>query len=94
MLLETLNPGAREAPYTNREYFMAYTCKNCGAVADEPGHLCNPCGDEEECRFCGAANVNTTHMCKDKLTAMRYVCGGCGRIAREEEHLCNPVSIN
>jgi hypothetical protein len=21
---------------------MAYTCKNCGAVADEPGHLCNP----------------------------------------------------
>jgi hypothetical protein len=75
-------------------WVMAYTCKNCGAVADEPGHLCNPCGDETECKFCGSPRVNTTHMCKDKLSAMKYVCAGCGRVAIEEENLCKPNAIN
>jgi hypothetical protein len=73
---------------------MAYTCKNCGAVADEPGHLCNPCGDEAECSFCGVPKVGSAHMCKDKLAAMRYVCGGCGRVAMEEAHLCKPAPIS
>jgi RNA polymerase subunit RPABC4/transcription elongation factor Spt4 len=26
---------------------MAYTCKNCGAVADAHGNLCNPCGVDQ-----------------------------------------------
>lgn len=72
---------------------MAYTCKNCGAVAADPGHLCNPCGDRAKCSFCGAPEVNAAHMCKDKLTAMKYVCEGCGRVAMEEGHLCKPKEV-
>ncbi|MFC1824707.1 hypothetical protein ACFL9T_18520 [Thermodesulfobacteriota bacterium] len=72
---------------------MAYTCKNCGAVADEPGHLCNPCGDPAKCSFCGASQADTTHMCKDKLASMKYVCDGCGRVAMEEGNLCKPSPI-
>jgi hypothetical protein len=76
-----------------RDIIMAYTCKNCGAVADAPGHLCNPCGDAENCSFCGAPKVDPKHMCKDKLSAMHYVCQGCGRVAMEEKHLCKPSPI-
>ncbi len=78
---------------SQRRLMMAYTCKNCGAVANEPGHLCNPCGDKAKCSFCGAPETDHTHICKDKLTAMKYVCGGCGRVAMEQEHLCKPTPI-
>jgi hypothetical protein len=37
--------------------------------------------------------VDVTHICKDKLAAMKYACEGCGRVAMEEEHLCKPSSI-
>lgn len=74
-------------------YTMAYTCKNCGAVADAPGHLCNPCDDEKKCSFCGSPAKESKHMCKDKLSAMQYVCGGCGRVAMEKHHLCQPNAI-
>ena len=73
---------------------MAYTCTNCGAVAGEPGHLCNPCGDKVNCSFCGIPQTGTTHMCKDKLDAMKYVCDGCGRVAMNEENLCAPSPIS
>ncbi len=72
---------------------MVYTCKNCGAVAKAPGHLCNPCGDKEKCGFCGTPEMDTTHICKDKLAAMKFTCGGCGRVAMEESNLCSPVPI-
>ncbi len=72
---------------------MAYTCKTCGAVADEPGHLCNPCDDPQACSFCGATGVDTHHMCKDKLSKMKYVCEGCGRVAMEADHLCSAKPI-
>jgi hypothetical protein len=73
---------------------MPYTCKNCGAVANEPGHLCNPCGDKAKCRFCGSPDVGVGHMCTDKLAAMKFVCEGCGRVAMETEHLCKPKAIS
>jgi len=72
---------------------MAHTCKTCGAVADDPGHLCSPCGDATKCSFCGTPNADTTHMCKDKLATMKFVCNGCGRVAMEEGHLCKPSPI-
>jgi hypothetical protein len=76
-----------------RRTTMAYTCKTCGAVASEPGHLCNPCGDAKKCSFCGAPKVDAKHVCKDKLSAMKYVCDGCGRVAMEATHLCKPAAI-
>jgi predicted RNA-binding Zn-ribbon protein involved in translation (DUF1610 family) len=76
-----------------KESTMAYTCKNCGAVARDPGHLCNPCGDRSKCSFCGKPQVSHAHMCQSKLNAMQYVCDGCGRVAMEAEHLCKPSRI-
>jgi hypothetical protein len=72
---------------------MAYTCKNCGAVAEAPGHLCNPCAEKTKCSFCGTHDVDEKHICKDKLAAMKYVCDGCGRVAMEAGHLCKPAAI-
>ena len=72
---------------------MEYTCETCGAVAEEPGHLCNPCGDPTECNFCGTPEMDTTHVCKDKLAAMKFVCEGCGRVAMEEDLLCKASPI-
>lgn len=76
-----------------RSIMMTYTCNNCGAVANEPGHLCNPCGDAAKCSFCGAPEVGHSHICKDKLAAMKFVCDGCGRVAMEKDHLCKPAPI-
>jgi predicted RNA-binding Zn-ribbon protein involved in translation (DUF1610 family) len=72
---------------------MAYTCKNCGALADEPGHLCNPCDDVTACTFCGEEEVDSVHMCREKMKAMHYVCENCGRVAVEGKHLCKPKAI-
>lgn len=72
---------------------MAHTCTTCGAVADSPGHLCAPCDDASSCSFCGTPEVDTRHVCRDKLLAMKFVCGGCGRVAMEENHLCKPTPI-
>ena len=82
---ETLDKGM--------EVYYGLYFKTCGAVADEPGHLCSPCGDKAACSFCGAPAVDTAHMCKDKLSAMKYVCEGCGRVAMEEDHLCKAKPI-
>lgn len=73
---------------------MAYTCKTCGAIAEEPGHLCDPCGEEQGCSFCGAPNVSLKHVCKGKLSAMEYCCENCGRVATEAKYLCKPRSIS
>ena len=72
---------------------MAHTCKTCGAVADTPGHLCDPCDDTAACSFCGKPETDAKHMCQDKLAEMQFVCGGCGRVAMEENHLCQPEAI-
>jgi len=72
---------------------MTFTCERCGALAEAPGHLCQPCSDRQECRFCGTPDTHRRHVCRSKLTAMRYVCGGCGRIATNAEFLCRPEAI-
>ncbi|OQX19859.1 MAG: hypothetical protein BWK76_03385 [Desulfobulbaceae bacterium A2] len=73
---------------------MAYSCKTCGAVADAPASLCNPCGDTlASCSFCGTPEIDSKHVCKDKLAEMKFVCDGCGRVALEEKHVCKPKPI-
>lgn len=72
---------------------MAFTCKTCGAIAESPGHLCSPCGDESACSFCGHPKTDARHVCKDKIAAMKYVCDNCGRLATKKEHLCNPSAV-
>lgn len=72
---------------------MAHTCKTCGALSEDSGHLCNPCDDKSECSFCGTPDVDARHVCKDKLSEMKFVCGGCGRVATEEGNLCEPQAI-
>ncbi len=72
---------------------MTHTCKNCGAVANDPGHLCDPCGDRQKCSFCGTPEAPHAHMCSGKLSAMKYVCDGCGRVAMDKELLCKPTTI-
>ena len=32
---------------------MAHTCKTCGAVAADPGHLCAPSAETTTCSYCG-----------------------------------------
>ena len=72
---------------------MAHTCKSCGAVADDPGHLCNPVLDEIDCSFCGEKNVGIAHVCKAKLAALKYSCESCGRVAAKSGDLCKQTEI-
>lgn len=72
---------------------MAHTCKNCGAVADDPGHLCNPTVEAVSCSYCGNGDVAVTHVCKGKLEAMKFSCKNCGRVAAEGGDLCSPEAI-
>ena len=72
---------------------MAHTCKSCGAIADDPGHLCDPTTEILACDYCGVKDVSVNHVCKEKLTAMKYSCSSCGKMAPEENRLCNPIEI-
>jgi uncharacterized Zn finger protein len=73
---------------------MTHTCKSCGAVADDPGHLCNPTVEIINCSYCGANDVGATHVCKEKIAAMKYSCQSCGRVAAEDSELCKPAKIS
>ena len=72
---------------------MAHTCKNCGAVADDSVHLCNPIIEILSCSHCGASDVSVGHVCKQKLAAMNYSCQSCGRVAVDKKELCKPSEI-
>ena len=70
-----------------------FVCQTCGAVATEPGHLCNPQG-EAKCSYCGMEHAaHEKHYCKGKLEDLKYVCEGCGRLATSEELLCKPKAV-
>ncbi len=72
----------------------AYVCKTCGAMAEEPGHLCNPRGTGLKCTYCGMEHTaHEKHYCKGKLEDLKYVCEKCGRLATSEEFLCKPKGV-
>jgi len=77
-----------------RRLVMAHTCKSCGAVADDPGHLCNPTVEKISCSHCGAIDVGAHHVCKQKLAAMKFTCESCGRVAADGSELCKPSEIS
>lgn len=71
----------------------AYVCSTCGAVAEEPGHLCNPASETHTCAYCGQEAPPAQHYCKGKMDDLRYVCQGCGRLAPSEHMLCKPKEV-
>jgi hypothetical protein len=72
-----------------------HTCKNCGRVAGERGHLCDPAELKEAfiCEHCGLAATDARHICKPKLKNINFVCITCGRVAQLPGELCNPRDI-
>ncbi len=72
---------------------MAYTCKTCGAVAEEPGHLCAPSTEDTTCAYCSKHTPHVQHYCKGKMEDLKYVCEGCGRLATSADLLCKPNKV-
>ncbi|MBI4642808.1 MAG: hypothetical protein HY790_07635 [Deltaproteobacteria bacterium] len=70
-----------------------YTCQTCGALAEEPGHLCNPAGEPMTCAYCGEKSSHVKHYCKGKLEDIKYVCEQCGRLSTSADLLCKPTNV-
>jgi len=70
-----------------------YTCKTCGALAEEPGHLCAPAEEMGTCAYCGKNTPHVKHYCKGKMEDLKFVCEQCGRLAPTEELLCKPTKV-
>jgi DNA-directed RNA polymerase subunit RPC12/RpoP len=70
----------------------AYTCKSCGKISDEGGHLCDPTekGDIFSCESCGQQAKKKQHLCKPQVAKFEFFCGGCGRGAVKEGDVCDP----
>jgi DNA-directed RNA polymerase subunit RPC12/RpoP len=72
----------------------AYVCATCGAMAEEPGHLCNPEGAAMKCTYCGFEHAaHEKHYCKGKMEDLKYVCEKCGRLASSKDLLCDPKGV-
>jgi hypothetical protein len=71
-----------------------YVCETCSALAEEPGHLCNPKGEPRKCNYCGLEHApHEKHFCKGKLEDIKYACEGCGRLATSADFLCKPKKV-
>jgi hypothetical protein len=72
-----------------------YTCKTCGSMAPEPGHLCDPtqAGEMYTCADCGRQAPLKKHVCKPMVARFQYYCETCGRGAVAENKLCKPKPI-
>jgi DNA-directed RNA polymerase subunit RPC12/RpoP len=71
-----------------------YTCKSCGSVTTEKGHLCNPMPVDDACDLCSEPVENARHICKPMLEKMEYKCGGCGRPTEDPDLVCKPVKLS
>ncbi len=72
-----------------------YTCKTCGLVATDKGHLCTPVTARKvvACRFCGTVTADPRHVCAPKVVNLKYSCDSCGRLAPKRELLCRPSPL-
>ncbi len=73
----------------------AYTCKTCGLVSTDKGHLCNPVMAKKvvACKYCGTVTGDPRHVCAPKVMNLKYACGSCGRLAAKKELLCHPTPL-
>jgi uncharacterized Zn finger protein len=72
-----------------------YSCKTCGKVTTDQGHLCDPKEIKRAyvCEYCGVTSSNPRHICKPKVAKIKYTCEACGRVAVDEGLLCRPKEI-
>ncbi len=72
-----------------------YTCKTCGLVTTDKGHLCHPTPAKKvvACKFCGTVTGDPRHVCAPKIVSLKYACDSCGRLAAKRELLCSPSPI-
>ncbi|MDD5019433.1 MAG: hypothetical protein PHH75_04875 [Candidatus Omnitrophica bacterium] len=70
------------------------TCKTCGELTKDHGHLCIPVGAKSKsCDWCGSLIMDARHMCNKKLKKLSYICHSCGRLAVAPTYLCKPRKI-
>jgi len=74
---------------------IIHTCKSCGKVSGETGHLCDPVELKQAhvCEDCGQASTDPRHICKPKLRNVNFACVACGRVADIPSKLCNPRDL-
>lgn len=72
-----------------------YSCKTCGLVTQEKGHLCNPIPSKKvvACKHCGTITSDPRHVCSPTLVNLKYSCDSCGRLAPKREMLCRPSPV-
>jgi uncharacterized Zn finger protein len=87
--------GATDHNMKEEDEMAMYTCKTCGAVSPEAGHLCDPTEASKvyTCEYCGAQSSKKRHICKPKLQQVKYFCENCGRVAVKEDDLCKPKPV-
>ncbi len=72
-----------------------YTCKTCGLITTNKGHLCNPVSAKKvvTCKFCGTVTGDPRHVCAPQVVNLKYICDSCGRLASKRDMLCRPSPI-
>ncbi len=72
-----------------------YTCRTCGMIATEKGHLCAPAQTTKvtKCSYCGRVASDPRHVCEPKLVTLKFYCDTCGRLSNARNMLCNPLPI-
>lgn len=73
--------------------FPTYKCGNCGVIADDENHVCNPGPMMDKGEFCGSAPDRDSQICETMAQHLSYQCSSCGRPAVKPELVCKPVSI-
>jgi hypothetical protein len=69
---------------------MVYSCRNCGASAEDSSKLCNPSDEPLNHKFCGASPEK---ICDGKLVDMTFVCTTCGSFSADSTTLCSPSQV-
>lgn len=71
----------------------AWSCGNCGAVALDPGNICNPAAKMKKIDWCGSTDLEPAKTCRNRVNNDRYKCGKCGKGAINSALLCEPEKM-